>query len=99
MPETAISPNTDIINISDLIMDATGAFHYTEFQEISRSMLTGYSRFTKLGLPGQTVALAMLSATVNLYHMFEIYDALPQLLRELALRLESEECALKRKAN
>jgi hypothetical protein len=79
-----------VTNFSDLLTGEFGAFHHAEFQDVSRTMLNGYSRFTNLGIPGQTVAHAMLSATVNLYRMFDMYDGLPDLLRELALRMENE---------
>ena len=73
-----------------LMSDQNSSLHFSDFSEISETMMNGYARFVKLGLPGQTVALAMLGATVNLYRMFEIDDQLPDLLRGLATSIEQD---------
>lgn len=73
--------------------------HFSEFHDVSQCMLNGYARFTEMGLPGQTVALAMLDATVNLYQLFDMHDDLPELLRAVALRIESGEQASFRAAS
>jgi hypothetical protein len=78
----------------NLIVGEDAPFHFAEFEDVSRSMLNGYARLTQLGLPGETVAHAMLGATVNLYQMFDMHDDLPELLRALALRLEGDQMAL-----
>ena len=79
--------------LHELLMDENSSLHFADFQEISESMMNGYARFVKLGLPGQTVALAMLGATVNLYQMFDMHEDLPDLLRGLATRLEGDQPA------
>ncbi|MBS0474545.1 MAG: hypothetical protein JSR28_05265 [Proteobacteria bacterium] len=76
--------------LHNLLTDENSSLHFSDFHEISESMMSGYARFVKLGVPGQTVALAMLGATVNLYRMFEMQEELPDLLRGLASSLESE---------
>lgn len=82
---------TILEGLHELLLDENTSLHFTDFQEISESMMNGYARFVKLGLPGQTVALAMLGATVNLYQMFDMHDDLPDLLRGLATRLEGDQ--------
>ncbi|MDE2435383.1 MAG: hypothetical protein KGM49_03890 [Sphingomonadales bacterium] len=74
--------------LHELLMDENSSIHFSDFQEISDSMINGYARFVKLGLPGHTVAFAMLGATVNLYRMFDLHDQLPDLLRGLATSIE-----------
>jgi len=76
--------------LSALFKANTSSVHFEEFLEISESMMNGYARFVKLGLPGPMIALAMLGATVNLYEMFDMRDELPELLRALANRLEDQ---------
>ena len=80
-----------IEGLHDLLLDENSSLHFADFQEISENMMNGYARFVKLGLPGQTVALAMLGATVNLYEMFGMRDDLPDLLRGLASRIEGQQ--------
>lgn len=65
--------------------------HFREFQEISENFVRGYKRFAELGFPSETIGLAMLGATVNLYRMLEISHQLPDLLRKVAQRVETEE--------
>lgn len=77
----------------ELLLDENSSIPFAEFQEISESMMNSYARFVKVGLPGQTVALAMLGATVNLYQMFDMDEELPPLLRGLATWLENEQKA------
>jgi len=76
--------------LKHLMSDQNSSLHFSDFSEISETMMSGYARFVKLGVPGQTVALAMLGATVNLYRMFEMDDELPDLLRGLASRIEQD---------
>lgn len=74
-----------------MLLDENSTIHFAEFQEISDTMMDGYARFIRLGLPGQTVALAMLGATVNLYRLFDMHDELPDVLRGLASQIEQGE--------
>ena len=53
-------------------------------------MMEGYARFVRLGLPGQTIGLAMLGATINLFDLFDMGADLPHLLRGLADKLEED---------
>ena len=64
--------------------------HFQDFLEISDSMMEGYARFIRLGLPGQTIGLAMLGATINLFDLFDMGEDLPHLLRGLADKLEED---------
>jgi len=70
----------------------TGLLHYSEFRNISETMLEGYSRFTDMGLPAHTVARAMLGGTINLYSLFGMEAELPELLRSLANYVEEQSC-------
>ncbi len=60
------------------------------FDDVARSMLTGYVRLAEMGMAPASVAAAMLSATVNLYEMFGMSRHLPDALRNLADEIESE---------
>jgi hypothetical protein len=64
--------------------------HFLEFQEVSENFLRGYKRFVDLGFPSETIALAMLGATINMYSMLEIHKELPDLFRKLADKIEFE---------
>lgn len=77
--------------LHNLLLDENSTIHFAEFNEISDTMMDGYARFIRLGLPGQTVALAMLGATVNLYRLFDMRDELPDILRGLASQIEQGE--------
>lgn len=61
-----------------------------DFAEISRNFLDGYARLVRNGLQPESVGLAMIGATVNLYALFEMSKDLPDLLREVAEQLEEE---------
>lgn len=65
--------------------------HFREFQEVAENFIRGYRRFVDLGLPGETIGLAMLGATINMYTMLEIRNQLPDLFRKLAQRIETGE--------
>ena len=62
-----------------------------DFEEVAKNFVEGYSRFVSLGIPGSTIGLAMLGATINLYSMFGMRDELPNLFRSLADKLENDE--------
>lgn len=66
------------------------SLHFSDFIEVSESFIKGYSRFEKLGMPGKTVCLAMLGATLNMFNMLGMADELPHLLRHLADEIEDE---------
>ena len=69
-------------------MDTNDKLAISELAEVSSLMMEGYARFIGAGVPGQTVALAMLGATINLYDMFDMRADLPDLLRIMAGRIE-----------
>lgn len=62
----------------------------SDFQEVAESFVKGYSRFLKVGIPGSTIGLAMLGATINFYSMFGNRDELPDLFRTLADKMEND---------
>lgn len=72
------------------LMKNESSLHFNDFAEVSDALMEGYTRFACNGLPGHTVALAMLGATVNVYTMFGMEDELPGLLRALADLIEGE---------
>jgi hypothetical protein len=82
-----------IRGLHEFILDDGNPLALAEFADVSASMMDGYARFVSIGLPGQTIALAMLGATINLYDMFGIRDDLPELLRAMANRLEADDAA------
>lgn len=59
-----------------------------DFSEISRNFLDGYARLVGVGLQPESIGLAMIGATINLYALFEMSNDLPELLREVAAQLE-----------
>jgi hypothetical protein len=69
------------------LMEPSGP-HFSDFLTVSETMLDGYARFIDLGLPGHTIALAMLGGAINLYAMFDMRADLPGLLRSVADRIE-----------
>ena len=76
--------------LQDLLKDED-SFLIRDFEEVATSFVDGYSRFVKLGVPGSTIGLAMLGATINLYSMFGMREELPSLFRSLADRMENDE--------
>lgn len=83
MHEEITPPDTAAMAMNELLMDR-GALHFSEFSSISDGMMDGYAHFVRLGLPGHTVALAMLGGALNLYDMFGLRASLPELLRNVA---------------
>lgn len=77
-------------DFNDTLVDRDSP-HFREFQEVSENFMRGYKRFVDLGFPSETIGLAMLGATINMYNMLEIRKQLPELLRKVAERIESEE--------
>ena len=61
-----------------------------DFADVADSFIEGYYKFVKKGNPGETVALAMLGATINIYEMFGMKTKLPLLFRSLAEQIEAE---------
>lgn len=79
-----------LAGLHQLLDDTDSSIHFSDFTEISESMLEGYARLVRAGLPGQTIALAMLGATLNLYDIFGLRSELPSLLRGLADKIETD---------
>lgn len=90
-PRKTVQPTLE--GLKTLMSDENSSLHFSDFSEISETMMDGYARFVRLGLPGHTVALAMLGATVNLYRMFGLDKELPDLLRGLATSIEQDGAA------
>lgn len=63
---------------------------FPAFADVSRSFLAGYRGLVTNGLAPESVAAAMLGATVNFYEMFGMSEALPEVLRAVADRMECE---------
>lgn len=61
-----------------------------DFADVADSFIEGYNKLVKMGNPGETVALAMLGATINIYEMFGMKTKLPLLFRSLAEQIEAE---------
>lgn len=64
--------------------------HYSDFLAVSQTMMSGYAKFAALGLPRNSIALAMLGGAINLYQLFNLQAELPRLLRSIADFMESE---------
>lgn len=76
--------------LHELFLDNPDGLTFSDFREISDAMMSGYARFVRLGVPGHTIGLAMLGATINLYDLFEMRSDLPELLRSIAARIEEQ---------
>lgn len=82
--------------VSHLFTDPTWApapdevLSYPAFANVSRSFLTGYRGLVTNGVAPESIAAAMLGATVNFYEMFGMSAALPDVLRAVADRMECE---------
>lgn len=72
------------------LLNNEGPFLRRDFEEVAESFVAGYGRFVRSGVPGSTIGLAMLGATINLYSMFEMENDLPDLLRALAEKIENK---------
>ena len=77
-----------LAGLHQLLDDTNGSIHFSEFSEISEAMMEGYACLVREGRPSQTIALAMLGATLNLYDIFGLKSELPELLRSLADKIE-----------
>ncbi|MDB5723776.1 MAG: hypothetical protein JWQ16_530 [Novosphingobium sp.] len=60
------------------------------FADVSQTFLTGYRGLVNNGMAPESIAAAMLGATVNFYEMFGMSAELPELLRAVADRVECE---------
>jgi hypothetical protein len=76
-------------NTHDLLQD-TSSLHFSDFVDITDTFMAGYARFSNLGLPDRTIALAMLGATINVYDLFGLRGDLPDIFRSLADKIEAE---------
>jgi hypothetical protein len=79
-----------IKGLPSMLEDDSGSVHFSEFSEISHAMIKGYVGLVRQGKPEQTIALAMLGATLNLYGIFGLSASLPPLLRSLADKIEEK---------
>lgn len=74
----------------ELFSNIGHAEHFRQFNEVSEALMAGYANIVRQGMPREMVGLAMLSAMLNLYDIFEMQFDLPRLLREAADRVEHE---------
>ena len=73
-----------------LLEDEQSTVHFSDYAGVMQSMLDGYAELVRKGKPDQTIALAMMGATLNFYEMFGLSSHLPHLLRSLADRIEDD---------
>lgn len=75
-------------------MDYIANFHsgidFRDFAPVSQQLVASYARIAQLGLPANTVAAAMLGATLNFYKAFGMSNELPDLLRSMADMIERQ---------
>jgi hypothetical protein len=69
--------------LHELMLDES-SLHFSDFIEVAETFIASYSKFTRRGIPGPTIGVAMLGATVNVYEMFGMTEDLPNLLRLIA---------------
>ena len=92
MEQTASPPtpsDTGTLGLYEMIMKSDRP-HYSDFLAVSESMMSGYAKFAALGMPRNSIALAMLGGAINLYQMFSLQAELPTLLRSIADFMESD---------
>lgn len=75
--------------MQELIGSESSTMDFKMMSAVSERFLAEYKLLQNSGLPGQTVALAMLGATVNMYRVLGMEDMLPIMLRELADHLDA----------
>jgi hypothetical protein len=63
---------------------------YRAFAQVSRTFLSSYNDLVTEGLPPESVAFAMMGATVNFYKLFGMSAELPELLRALADSVQND---------
>ena len=73
-----------------LLEDEHEQVHFSEYSAVMQLLLNGYAELVTSGRPDQTIARAMMGATLNFYEMFGLSGELPHLLRSLADRIEHE---------
>ncbi len=76
--------------IQELLDSEDSQIDFRLFSNVSERFLTEYQQLQRQGLPGQTVALAMLYATMNMYALVGSQQLLPQVLRVLADKLDQD---------
>ena len=76
--------------MTDLISAESSRANFKIFSSISERFIAEYKEIQELGLPGQTVAFAMLCASVNMYALTGSQKVLPQVLRQLADLLDED---------
>lgn len=73
---------------ADILQSIAKGMRPEQLESVSRKFLEGYGELIALGFSPQSVGLAMFSATLNFYDSFDMTDALPDLLRATAERIE-----------
>ncbi len=63
---------------------------FRDLLEVSDALMAGYMRLARKGAAKESVGVAMLCAAINIYDVFEMRSELPDLLRGLASRIESD---------
>lgn len=75
-------------------MDYLSNFHsgidFRDFAPVSQQLVASYAKIAQLGLPANTVAAAMLGATLNFYKAFGMSKELPDMLRTMADMIEMQ---------
>ena len=89
MTDSFKKPNSLALKFQDYRSGNDGTAHFSEFMDVSNSFVSAYSRLLGSGMPTDSIALAMLGATLNFYEMFGLRAELPHLLRELAEEIEN----------
>lgn len=75
------------VELLTVFLDPSGTAEfpaYQAFSDVSVTFLRNYEDLVAEGLPPQSVATAMLVATVNFYRLFGMSAELPGLLRAVA---------------
>ena len=73
------------------LMLEESSLDFGDFAEVAEAFIASYAKFMNRGADAGAIGAAMLSATVNMYDMFEMTDELPALLRMVADKIECEE--------
>jgi hypothetical protein len=74
----------------DCLISLHPTLNHRDFASVSHQLAASYSRLLELGLPATAIAAAMLGATINFYHAFDLSHDLPSTFRAMADVLENK---------
>ena len=83
-------PDSLLSFLRDILESKGTEIDFKVFSSVSERFVKEYKQLQRHGMPGQTIAIAMLCATMNMFSLLGNEQDLPQILRELADLLDKE---------